>query len=350
MPDHNPSLTDRFLKLGLAALSARPNGPSAGLMQPCAASNPLTLSPTLLPAPVVRVSMPAPEPARPFLAFSEAGEVAAGLGLSAGAVRVYKVLRDRACDVAQVRGYQVAPDTVTLHLPQKLLALAVGYTPRHLRNLLPELVAAGLLDWGAHAVKVKGMGLWGGCLFAVKVSPNADIVPHLGREDWRHPWRDLESDIEAGRTVKALLEAISPLQGDEREIAVQDALKTWAVTPGNLNSPVACKGEVAPSEDLDAVQDIRQIAYRLGDLQHVHPTKRPRLVGRLASALSRTLGDMHSRRWYCLMIWSAWRGQIEGRGTLQALSTALLRLDSDRREWEGLRNPAALLVSRMRAA
>ncbi|MCD0170568.1 hypothetical protein, partial [Deinococcus sp. 23YEL01] len=83
--------------------------------------------------------------------------------------------------VAQARAYGSMPDTVTLHLPQGLLAVAAGYTPRHVRNLLPELVAAGLLDWGAHAVKVKGMGLWGGCLFAVKVK-TGDVLPNLRRD------------------------------------------------------------------------------------------------------------------------------------------------------------------------
>jgi len=302
------------------------------------------------PAPTVRASSPAPVPAQPLLAFSTPGELVAGLGLSAGAVRVFTALHALACDVARQRAYAVAPDTVTLHLPQSLLAVAVGYTPRHLRNLLPELVRAGLLDWGAHASKVRGMGLWGGCLFGVKVQAGSDVVPHLGRAEWRHEWRDLEGDIDAGRTVKALLEGISSLHTNEWENAVQDALKAWAVNPGNLNSPVDCKAEMEPGEGLDAVQDVRQIAYRLGELPHIHATKRAALVGRLASALSRALGDTHSRRWYCLLIWSSWRGEIEGRGTLQSLCAALVRLETDRREWEGLRNPAALLVSRLRPA
>ncbi|GAQ24009.1 replication protein [Deinococcus grandis] len=306
--------------------------------------------PAAPPAPTVRVSAPAltPEgPSRPSCA--PVGELVAGLDVSAGAARVFGVLHAVAGHVAQARSYASMPDTVTLHLPQGLLAVAAGYTPRHVRNLLPELVAAGLLDWGAHAVKVKGMGLWGGCLFAVKVKVG-EVLPRLKRDDWRHQWRNLEADIEAGHTVKAVLAAISHLPADERESAVESALKAWAVSPGNALNPVVYKGEVAHAEGVGVVQDVRDIVYRLGDLVHVHPTKRAERVGRLASALSRALGDTHSRRFYCAVLWQAWRGEIEGRGTLQTLCAALLRLEADRQEWVGLRNPGALLVARLRAA
>lgn len=299
------------------------------------------------PVPTVRVSAPAVPAEGPSCA--PVGELVAGLGLSAGAARVFGVLHAVADHVAQGRAYASMPDTVTLHLPQGLLAVAAGYTPRHVRNLLPELVAAGLLDWGAHAVKVKGMGLWGGCLFAVKVKAG-ETLPRLKRDDWRHQWRNLEADIEAGHTVKAVLTAISQLHGDDREKVVQGALKAWAVSPGNTSNPVVYKEEVVPAEGVGVVQDVRDIVYRLGDLVHVHPTRRAERVGRLASALSRALGDVHSRRFYCALLWQAWKGEVEGRGSLQTLCAALLRLEADRQEWVGLRNPGALLVSRLRAA
>ena len=198
-------------------------------------------------------------------------------------------------------------------------------------------------------MKVKGMGLWGGCLFAVKVKVG-EVLPRLKRDDWRHQWRNLEADIEAGHTVKAVLTAISHLHGDDRKDAVQDALKAWAVSPGNALNPVVYKGEVAHAEGVGVVQDVRDIVYRLGDLVHVHPTKRAERVGRLAAALSRALGDAHSRRFYCAVLWQAWRGEIEGRGTLQTLCAVLLRLEADRQEWADLRNPAALLVARLKVA
>jgi hypothetical protein len=50
------------------------------------------------------------------------------------------------------------------------------------------------------------------------------------------------------------------------------------------------------------------------------------------------------------VLWQAWRGEIEGKGSLQTLCAVLLRLEADRQEWAGLRNPAALLATRLRAA
>ncbi|MCD0171946.1 hypothetical protein, partial [Deinococcus sp. 23YEL01] len=92
---------------------------------------------------------------------------------------------------------------------------------------------------------------------------------------------------------------------------MHDALKAWAVNPGNIN-PVVCSGEMKAVEGAGAVPDVREIVYRLGDLLHVHASKRAERVGRLASALSKALGDVHSRRFYCAALWQAWRGEIEG--------------------------------------
>jgi len=68
----------------------------------------------------------------------------------------------------------------------------------------------------------------------------------------------------------------------------------------------------------------------------------------LGAALARQLHDQHSRRWYCRLIWDAYAASVEGRAGLQQLAAQLARLDADRREWGGLRNPAALLVARLR--
>lgn len=303
--------------------------------------------PAELPVPTVRVSAPIPAPAaRPRPSCASVDDLTEGLGLSRGATRIFESLHAAACEVVKARGYAALPDAVTFHVPQKLVALVVGYTDRHVRRLLPELVAAGLIDWGAHASKVNGMSLWDGCIWSVKVR-QGDTLPRITRQDWRHEWRDFAGDIEAGHTVKALRSALHTREG-ERD--VHDALKTWAVSPGNVKSPVVSSEDIAPEGAVGRVPDVREVVYRLGSLVHVHATKRAERVGVLASALSRALGDRHSRRWYCAVLWQAWRGEIEGKGSLQTLCAVLLRLEADRQEWAGLRNPAALLATRLRAA
>jgi len=268
--------------------------------------------------------------------------------LSRAARRVFDVLHGVAVMTGQARGYAVHPKAVIFHLPASLLALAVGYTDRHLRRILPELQAAGLLVCGAHAGLVNDMRLWDGYLWAVKVMPG-ETCPHLRREDWRHTWRDFAGDMKTGRTVKALLEQMSGLQTQERQDAVKAALESWAVTPGNLNNPVACSADIPAGAGPAAAQDMRQLAYRLGELIHVHPAHKAEQIGRTASALARLLNDPKSRRWYCQLLWEALKAEQEGRGGLSTLGAALARLEADRDEWAELRNPAALLASRLRS-
>ncbi|MFT2722383.1 hypothetical protein ACMT4L_20545 [Deinococcus sp. A31D244] len=190
------------------------------------------------------------------------------------------------------------------------------------------------------------MSLWDGCVWAVKVKVG-DALPKITRAEWGHTWRDFAGDIDAGNTVKALM---SELHAHEGERDVQHVLKTWAVSPGNVKSPVVCSSDIPGAAGGGRVPDVREVVYQLGDLMHVHPTKRAEKIGRLASALSRALGDTHSRRFYCALLWQSWRGETESRGSLQTLSAALLRLEADRQEWAGLRSPGALLVARLKAA
>jgi hypothetical protein len=292
------------------------------------------------PRPLVRVSRPTQPPQAPSWPSCEV--VSAGAVLSAGAGRVWSLLHGLAVEVAQARAYATVPDAVTFHLPAGLLALGLGYSARHVRRLLPELVAAGLLAHGAHASKVNGMSLWDGCLWSVAVAPRG--APWLRRDEWRHSWRDFAADIEAGRTVKALLDGMSHLHPEERGKAVGTALKAWAVTPGNLNSPVACSADMTGTDTLNSVQDV---VYTLPLLAEAHPAKRAQLVGLLASALAHALDDRHSRRWYCSLIWNAWAAEVEGRRGLGVLAAQLARLDADTREWVDLRRPAALLAARL---
>ncbi|GAA5449688.1 hypothetical protein Ddep01_03481 [Deinococcus depolymerans] len=309
---------------------------------PAIAAASVTVRPSVPPVPTVRAVQVSQLPI-PLVE-----DVLAGLQLSSGARRTFEALHDLALHALAVRGHSPCPNTLTLHLPQQLLAEQVGYTTRHLRRLLTELVTAGVLDWGAHASKVRGMSLWDGCLWAVKLRP-AQVVPQLRREDWLYDWRDFEGDMAAGRTVKGIKAEMSQLHPDERKKAVIDTLKAWAVIPGTPLNPVACSSDIGATDDLDVVQGVTDVVRRLDEVAQVHPSHRAGLVGRLGSALSKALGDRQSRRFYCGLIWQSWREEIEGHGGLQVLKALLERLQVDRREWLELRSPGALLAARWNA-
>jgi hypothetical protein len=280
-------------------------------------------------------------------AFACAEDVVAGVPLSKGAVKIFDLLHELAVKISKVRGYTARPHTVTFHLPASLVALGVGYTSRHLRRLLPELEEAGLIACGAHASKVRDMSLWDGYLWAIKVSPG-EYQPRIRREEWKHQWRDFAGDIDAGRTVKALVEQMSALHPEEVGKAIETALEQWSVNPENLSSLVVCSTDIFGQADIKAVPDVKNLAYRLSELAHLHSDKRSEAVGRLASALAQAMNDPHSRRWYCSLLWIALREEWEGRAGLSILASALIRVQVDQNEYSGLRNPAALLNSRLK--
>ena len=95
---------------------------------------------------------------------------------------------------------------------------------------------------------------------------------------------------------------------------------------------------------------MQDVVYLLPTLAAAHHSKRAALVGIMAATIAKDLGDEDSRRYFCKIIWQAWQDELEGRSGLQHLAAQLQRLEVDRREWKELRNPAALLAARLRAA
>jgi hypothetical protein len=201
-----------------------------------------------------------------------------------------------------------------------------------------DLLTAGLIAVRAHYSTLRRVTRIDGTLYAVSLK--AGHVAHLAHDDLSYPWRDLEADVKHGRTAwKALQWSTQGEKTDWYKI-----LSIWAVKPGEINSPL-------PSLDYCNLPGTLQDASNaLSLVATAHPTKRAAVVGLLASSIAATLNDHHSRRYWCLVIWNAWRDGLEGSGGLQVLGTQLARLEADRREWPGLRNPAALLTSRLRPA
>jgi hypothetical protein len=332
---HNPRLNEVLARARAAVIGA-----AAPIAAP--ALETVTVRPTEAPRPLVRIKRPLPSSAVPSWTSCAPSELLAGLLLSPTAVRIFELLHRLADEVAHARAYSVAPDIVTLHLPAGLLALSAGISRATLYRALPQLTKAGLLAHGGQAQKVRGMGLYGGCLWAVKVQPGAHR-PALRREDWRHQWRDFEADIDAGRTLKALVEEVRQLQGEDQKDSYTSALKAWALTPGHTKTPAV--DVVVSSGDAGLLE----LSYRLGSLAEVHPRRRAETVTALASALATALDDTGSKRWYAGLLWQAWTAEVEGRAGLQALAAQLARLRADRAEWPDLRSAGALLASRLKA-
>jgi len=337
----NPRLTQAFARARAAVRGEMGAAASAGLIE---LNNP-TVRPAEPPAPVIRVSLPTPTLAARPAPSCEPLEALTDLdALPRGPRRLLELLHRLAVDTVTARQYPVTPSQVTMHQAQELMAQALGCHVVTVWRWLNPLKAAGLVDARAHFTTSQGVTRADGTLFAValKVGHRA----HLTHDDLSHEWRDLDADRKAGRTAWAALQGSDHKTTDEWMIL----LRRWAVAPGST-SESRCVPDPCSAEE-DGPRTVQDVVYLLPLVGQAHPTKRPALVGLLASTLARALDDQHSRRWYCRLIWNAFTDEVEGRGGLQVLAAQLARLDVDRRpgEWQGLRRAPALLAARLRAA
>jgi hypothetical protein len=314
---HNPRVIEVLNRARVAVLS----------------SQAATIRPTEPPPPTV--SLPKPL-AVPRVSCSPLADLADLDQLHPGPRRLLELLHQVAMSTVTARAYPVVPSQVTIHQPQKLIARALGCHLVTVWRWAQELVTAGLIAARGHYTSSKGSTRIDGTLYAVSLQTGHRA--HLTHDDLAHQWRDLDADRVAGRT------AWKASQGSEQRQAEGwfQILKNWAVTPGAINDdplvPDHCR---VPGT-------LRDAAYVLPLLASTHPSKRPGLVGMLASTIAHALRDQHSRRFWCKVIWRAFSAEMEGRGGLQTLAAQLARLDADRREWPGLKRPGALLVSRLR--
>lgn len=283
----------------------------------------------------------APTP-RILATFQAAEAIAQGAELSRGAARVWTTLHRLAIDVARARGYRATPAQVTFHLPAVTLAGAVGYARAHLYRLLDELMRAGLLDGGGHAQNVMGRSLYDGCLWAVRTRLDAE-PPRVRADEWRHQWRPgFTADVQ-GKTGAA--DEMRQLQTQEANTELKyQAAKHRAAIPDAVSSPAESSCLIS------APAGLRAVSEACGGIWSAHARHRARRVGQLASALCHALGEPERRRYWCRVIWEAWRASLEGRAGLQGLSAQVSRLAADLEEGAPWRVPGAVLAARLKGA
>jgi hypothetical protein len=90
---------------------------------------------------------------------------------------------------------------------------------------------------------------------------------------------------------------------------------------------------------------LQDTVYALPLIGEMSELKQAGAIGNAASMISHALGDSHSRRFWCGLLWAATRN-----GSLEAFSAQLLRLLADVQESSELRNPGALFAARLRSA
>ncbi len=270
------------------------------------------------------------------------------------------------------------PKQVVMHLCAELLAESLGICDNTMREWTTQLTAKGFVYARHHYTSMTGkdgqrMTAVDGTLYAVSLAPGH--TARLRYRDYKRQYRDLDADKAAGRTAhNAILNAerrfkeaqiLECVQDDQffiegssnptgqMQAELLEQLRRWAVIPGNIDTQDPLKHDPAINDAAQAerlLNGVQDVVFLLPTLLEAHKSKRAALVGMMGAALARDLKDAHSRLYYCKVIWQAWQAEIEGRDGLQALAAELQRLEVDRREWKGLRRPAALLAARLRAA
>ncbi len=142
----------------------------------------------------------------------------------------------------------------------------------------------------------------------------------------------------AGRTAEKLMSYLKTCKDLERQFHL---VKQWAVNP-NLKFTSLSLERTFQAEQKKSVQDTVYSLPLLGELGG------PRLasaIGSAAATISHALGDGHSRRFWCGLLWAATRND-----SLEGFSAQLLRLLADVGESAELRNPGALFAARLRSA
>lgn len=246
--------------------------------------------------------------------------------------RIYRTLHQIAIEVAARRGYSPKVSSVTFHLPTELLAFELGMSRTTLWTHTKALVALGLVDQRGHTTTYKGKRVKDGSLWSVKLHPQRGKRARLSFEDFKFAWRDLEADIEHGRTAYNWIEQSRPESKDLRI----DALQSWALAPGRLKAPVDMTVQAATVTGPEAMLDVPWAPRN----------ERNMMVDMAAKAIAHYLGDS-SLDFYRLLLWQLLRRRDQGQDYFHTLYTMILRAGADLHDGFA-RRPGALLVQRLK--
>ncbi|HAR69189.1 MAG TPA: hypothetical protein DCR99_05990 [Thermus scotoductus] len=228
---------------------------------------------------------------------------------------------------------------VVAFVPNDALRWALGLASSSFYRVIGSLKEKGLIAGGAWrtpaTLRVKGAyrsGVYAaGSLYAVRL-PHRTRRPRLEREDYAHPWRDLEGDVAAGKTAWGLVgESYSPPKEDLEALTL---LLAFSLSPSAKPNALAID---SPTALLRAKGGRRQ------------------RVEALARALAEEFRDPGSVRFYAHLLWGALRLEDYGlrQGALEVLAWAIGRVreavataDLSRRK---VLRPGALLASLLKA-
>jgi hypothetical protein len=258
--------------------------------------------------------------------------------LSKTAKHLYMALVGAAIEVSKERSYSPRTSHVTYFCPAESVALAVGIHPATLYRKLPELREHGLVDCRGHYCTHNGRTRSDGSVWTVRLTPTWGSAARVPFDYLKRQYRSLGDDIAQKRTAYAQMRE-SYQKGDKSEVNLS-CITQWALST-TYKEPNSNDSRTTRRIDLETIFDV----------PHAPKQERADMVYKAAQAMSSTLGEASSTRWFCALLWGLLKLKDRGGGDYFAqLHTMVCRVRADYQEWDGLRSPGALLTSRLKSA
>lgn len=290
--------------------------------------------------------------------------------------RVYRGLLELALTYVRVRGMREdLLKVATFHMPAELVQKFVGYghtTFYKARNALIDkglLASKGKITWIENKQETpegetapvtspdapqqpvkrnrRDSRLWltrsSGSLFCVKLDPRHDnLTPRFTHEELHHEWRDLQADMEAGKTAFNFLQSMGGDTSKAEEVVNANYLiRNWSLSP--LKTENLCVVDVSPPPSSPD-----QVIYELLDLRDGRKRERGARVEILAHGLAARYKDQKSVHLYMFILWQLLRLLDMQNDQFPFFINQLHMLDGAIRDGEVRKCPGAYLVHRLK--
>ncbi|WP_034343108.1 hypothetical protein [Deinococcus misasensis] len=262
------------------------------------------------------------------------------LHLSAAQDRIYQSFLEIAMVHARAAGLSKAVTTVTFHIPAEFIMAHAGYKKTTFYDALKGLTAAGLVAVKGKTGDLKGKSRKTGSVCCVKLNPrHTHIWPKVRTEDLQHQYRDLNADVEAGKTAwKSLNTGIGESKDISEEVINTNLLvSNWTLSPSKLN-------QNSLSMTLRCASDADWDVFDLPTLRDARLAQRSALVSVMADGIAAKLRDHHSVNLYRHVLWQTLRLLDQGIDRLEYLMNCIQRMDIAQREGACRKNAGARLI------
>jgi len=258
-------------------------------------------------------------------------------GVRPTALRIFEALHLYGCLFVEALGKPLKANQVSFFLPAECLQDYLGLSRGSFYRSLLELKRAGLVDARGHCTTINGWQVRkDGTVWCIKLTPTRGKSARLSYDDLKTRYRDLEADIEVGRTVWA---AMRQSYVKTKDVCSLRSLLPWSLSPAARETPLPLTVAQQESQPLEALLELARIP------KHA----RRETVENLAVSCAVTLGDTSNLLFYQYLLWQLLRLRDQGRDYSREAYHLLVRARTDLREGFA-RRAGALFVSRLKAS